>query len=160
MNASAITRFTGRYEFLSNFHLCDLGYAPPGFKHRIWRSAEHAYQASKATTADDVRLVWEERYPGRAKALGRQIPCRPDWDRIKLFVMRDVLRAKFRNPELAEKLVQTGTAELVEGNHWKDTYWGQCPVGTGLNHLGMLLMEVREELAATRRATWRKNRQY
>ena len=39
----------------------------------------------------------------------------------------------------------TGDAELVEGNTWNDTYWGVCN-GVGHNHLGKILMQVRQEL--------------
>uniref|UniRef100_UPI00345E83CD NADAR domain-containing protein n=1 Tax=uncultured Duncaniella sp. TaxID=2768039 RepID=UPI00345E83CD len=49
------------------------------------------------------------------------------------------------NPALAEKLIATGDAELVEGNYWHDTVWGVCD-GVGENHLGKILMRVREEL--------------
>lgn len=35
--------------------------------------------------------------------------------------------------------------ELIEGNYWHDTYWGVCE-GVGENHLGKLLMEIRNEL--------------
>ena len=35
-------------------------------------------------------------------------------------------------------------AELIEGNNWKDTYWGVCH-GKGQNNLGKLLMRIREE---------------
>jgi predicted NAD-dependent protein-ADP-ribosyltransferase YbiA (DUF1768 family) len=33
---------------------------------------------------------------------------------------------------------------LIEGNYWKDTFWGICD-GIGKNYLGKILMEVREE---------------
>ena len=52
---------------------------------------------------------------------------------------------KFLNPDLREKLVATGDAELIEGNHWNDTCWGVCK-GIGQNNLGKILMEVRDML--------------
>ena len=48
-------------------------------------------------------------------------------------------------PELRTKLADTEDEELIEGNTWNDTYWGVCR-GVGENHLGKLLMEVREML--------------
>jgi N-glycosidase YbiA len=60
-------------------------------------------------------------------------------------VMRGLLRQKFSSGELYEKLLATGDALLVEGNSWGDRYWGQVQ-GTGENHLGKLLMQVRKEL--------------
>ena len=49
------------------------------------------------------------------------------------------------NDDLKEKLLATGDAELIEGNTWNDTYWGVCR-GKGKNHLGKIIMEVREAL--------------
>lgn len=34
---------------------------------------------------------------------------------------------------------------VYKGNYWKDTYWGVCN-GVGENHLGKLLMKIREKL--------------
>lgn len=44
-------------------------------------------------------------------------------------------------------LLETVDADLVEGNHWKDRYWGVYN-GSGENCLGQLLMMVRIELLA------------
>jgi predicted NAD-dependent protein-ADP-ribosyltransferase YbiA (DUF1768 family) len=61
--------------------------------------------------------------------------------------MKRVLRHKFSVPEMWEKLDSTGDLELVEDNTWGDRFWGRCN-GTGLNNLGRLLMEVRDEFRA------------
>jgi ribA/ribD-fused uncharacterized protein len=69
--------------------------------------------------------------------------------------MEQILRSKFeRNPELKKKLLETGDKILVEGNTCKDTFWGvdlnspdeESPwLYKGENHLGRLLMKLREE---------------
>lgn len=64
---------------------------------------------------------------------------------MKLRVMELLLRQKFQIPELGAKLLSTGSAELVEGNHWGDTFWGVYNK-VGHNHLGKLLMKIRSEL--------------
>lgn len=63
-------------------------------------------------------------------------------------IMEEVVRAKFsQNPQLLEKLIATGDAELVEGNRWHDQYWGFDLIkGIGENHLGIILMKIRAEL--------------
>ncbi len=61
--------------------------------------------------------------------------------------MLDLLRIKFTIPTLRERLLATGDQTLIEGNTWGDTYWGVCR-GVGLNNLGTLLMQVREECRA------------
>jgi predicted NAD-dependent protein-ADP-ribosyltransferase YbiA (DUF1768 family) len=44
--------------------------------------------------------------------------------------------------------LDTGKRFLMEGNYWKDTYWGVCN-GDGDNRLGEMLMRVRREIRAT-----------
>lgn len=121
------------FSFLSNF-----------YAHGRW-TAEHQYQAAKTDDATWKAAIMGASTPGEAKKLGRRAPMRPDWEEVKVDVMLDILRVKFRRPEMAEKLLATGDAELVEGNWWGDTFWGVCR-GRGQNHLGRLLMQVREEL--------------
>ena len=79
---------------------------------------------------------------------GRLVPLRPDWEAVKVGIMEEIVRAKFiQHPELAARLLATGDKVLVEGNHWGDTFWGvDTRTGQGHNHLGRILMKVREEL--------------
>jgi ribA/ribD-fused uncharacterized protein len=73
---------------------------------------------------------------------------RPNWDDIKLAVMRTILRAKVEQHEYVKrKLLATGDRELVE-NSWRDSFWGWGPRRDGYNMLGKLWMEVRTELRA------------
>ena len=59
-----------------------------------------------------------------------------------------IVRAKFsQNPDLAARLVATGTMPLEEGNDFGDTFWGvDAKTGKGENNLGRILMKIREEL--------------
>ena len=60
--------------------------------------------------------------------------------------MFDLVLEKFKqNPELKQKLLETGNQELIEGNTWNDTFWGVCN-GQGQNWLGKILMLARSEL--------------
>lgn len=133
-----ITNFSGPYRYLSNFW-----YAPLKVGDLRFATSEHAYQAAKSLDPADWELIQNQSTPGKAKEMGRHIKLRPDWDEIKLDVMRVILEAKFtQNPNLMSALIDTGDEELIEGNHWGDTYWGVCK-GVGQNHLGKLLMELR-----------------
>jgi predicted NAD-dependent protein-ADP-ribosyltransferase YbiA (DUF1768 family) len=59
--------------------------------------------------------------------------------------MYKIVKAKFeQHPELAAKL-KALTGEIVEENTWNDRFWGVCN-GFGSNHLGKILMRIREEL--------------
>ncbi len=73
---------------------------------------------------------------------------RKGWEEIRLTVMEDVQLAKFTQyPELREKLLATGDAELIYNNDCGDSYWGLFE-GSGENNLGKILMKVRGRLAA------------
>ncbi len=138
-----ISEFQGQYRFLSNFHC-----SPIEFEGRLWRSVEHAYQATKSLD-DNVRdQICRMSKPGDAKRFGRTIVLRPDWEEVKLAVMLCLLELKFAIDPLRMALLQTGDEELIEGNYWGDRFWGVC-AGTGQNHLGKLLMQVRAELHGT-----------
>jgi ribA/ribD-fused uncharacterized protein len=136
-----IDNFEGRYAFLSNFYP-----SPMEIDGIIYPTNEHFFQAMKVLTPKERKVIAAAETPGLAKRLGRQVNLRWDWESVKDEVMLIGLRYKFSDPELAEKLLDTGDEELIEGNWWGDTYWGVCN-GVGKNKLGKLLMQVREELA-------------
>lgn len=147
-----IDKFRGQYRFLSNFYGCNINhmeqYEP--FEKIGFASVEHYYQAMKTTNYTQRRAFAMSSNPADAKKMGRQIQLRPDWENIKIPVMRNALWQKFKDPELAGKLISTHPMKLVEGNEWGDKFWGVFK-GEGLNMLGQLLMETRERLMAGRR---------
>lgn len=133
-----ITAFKGTYEWLSNMYPCYVIYQGV-----TYYSVEQAYQAQKTTIATERSTIINEHNPYKCKQLGKRVTLRSDWNEVKLSIMFDLLMTKFRNnPDLQDKLIATGTQELVEGNWWHDTYWGVCNE-IGENHLGRLLMKVR-----------------
>ncbi len=87
------------------------------------------------------------------------------WNRIRVPVMFNAIRAKFNLPELADELLKTGNKYLEESLWWGDRYWGvqytkmnentpktiKAEDGTlwekqdGKNFLGRILMSVRTE---------------
>ena len=82
---------------------------------------------------------------------------RKDWEQVKDDIMYEVVRAKFiQHPILAQQLLDTRDAELIEGNNWGDTYWGVCN-GYGKNMLGRILMRVRDELSTRTRQLFELN---
>jgi len=107
-------------------------------------SVEHAYQAAKCAKLRDAAIIRQCDSAGMAKRLGKEVELRPDWPKIKLEIMADLLWQKFvLNPELRARLLTTGDRELIEGNTWGDTYWGKCNQ-VGENHLGRLIMRLRD----------------
>lgn len=75
---------------------------------------------------------------------------RDSWDDDKMLLMADLLLQKYKNPELADRLLGTGEKYLVEGNTWNDTLWGVSN-GRGRNLLGLMLMEIRKSLQENRK---------
>lgn len=77
---------------------------------------------------------------------------RPDWDKVKVGIMKRIIRAKADQHEyVRRKLLETGERELIEDS-WRDDYWGWGPNRDGNNMLGRLWMEVRDDLRAEARA--------
>ena len=139
MRKERINHFRNEFRFLSNFTSCDVVY-----EGRVYSSVEHAYQALKTEIDTERRWVGDASTPGKAKRRGQNIHLRKDWGEVKLEMMLLLVRQKFGSDPLKRKLLDTGDAELVEGNWWGDTFWGPYN-GKGENHLGKILMKVREE---------------
>lgn len=137
---SIIDSFTNEFGFLSNFYE-----APIYVDGKSYRSVEHAYQAHKTLDQDSQKLIREAKTPGIAKKLGKSVKLRPDWESVKIDLMRTFVRKKFENPFLRPLLLATDNAELIEGNTWNDREWGVCR-GEGKNLLGKILEEIREEI--------------
>lgn len=131
------------YGFLSNFHTSTIY-----IDGKPYPSVEHAYQASKTLNEDTREVIRNAKSPGEAKKLGKCVQLRPDWDSVKVDLMRQFLRQKFESPFLRHQLLETGDADLVYGNTWNDRFWGVCR-GGGNNWLGKLLMELRNEFRLT-----------
>ena len=147
-----INSFSGEFEFLSNFYPSPIIVAGESFP-----TVEHCFQAFKAEHKEDFIRIQTAAVPGLAKRIGRSVEMRPDWENIKIDVMRSALEKKFAIPELREKLLATGNEPLIEGNWWHDNTYGdckcdKCAVKLGRNLLGKLLMDlrtrIREELAS------------
>lgn len=146
---SVITSFSGDYSFLSNFWPWVNGrYVSEWtmeWKGITYRTSEHAFQAAKTLSRAERRLIARMETPGKAKRAGQRVTLRPNWDDIRVDVMEEILRIKFRDPELRKMLLATNNKFLIEGNNWNDTFWGICN-GRGENNLGRLLMKIRREL--------------
>jgi N-glycosidase YbiA len=134
-------RFRGDYAFLSNFFPAQIEYERQWFP-----TSEHAYQAAKTMDGNERLRIAQLPTPGEAKRAGRYLRLRRDWESIKLDVMEEILRVKFKIPHLRKLLVETVDTLLVEDNTWGDTFWGKYD-GVGENHLGLLLMQIRREIA-------------
>jgi ribA/ribD-fused uncharacterized protein len=136
-----INSFMNEHRFLSNFWYVDIVYD------NVYKSVEHFFQAMKTLDEGLRATIAMADTPGLAKKLGKTVPLRADWDKIKVSVMALGLCKKFSYPELAQKLIATYPHDLIEGNYWGDEIWGvNLKTGKGLNHLGKLLVMIRTNL--------------
>lgn len=136
----AIHQFQGAYRWLSNFWPCKVI-----FDGVEYPSVEHAYQAAKTPDQGWRLKILAMDYAGDAKRAARQFPLREGWEGMKLDVMYDLVKQKFAQPPFCAWLIKTGNGLIEEGNAWNDTFWGVCR-GRGENHLGKIIMAVRDEI--------------
>lgn len=155
-----INEFRGKYYFLSNFYD-----APVTIDGITYRNNEAAFQAMKIKDIN-VRNNYKiynsktnsyETFAtvsaSLAKKAGRKVALREDWEEVKFEYMYRICKAKFtQNEDLKAMLLATNDEYLEEGTTgWHDNIWGNCECPkckniVGQNHLGKILMKIREEL--------------
>lgn len=118
------------------------------------KTSEALYQACRFPHMPEVQqLIIGENSPMTAKMRSKPYRrvSRDDWDFVRVKIMRWCLRVKLAQNwrEFGRLLLATGDRPIVEQSR-KDDYWGAKVVddGTlvGMNVLGRLLMELREQL--------------
>ena len=150
-----INKFTKEFFFLSNFYFCgvkDINVIEAGEDTRTYQvlrfnSSEALFQSLKCKDTD-LRKEFTKLSADKSKKMGRSVELRENWEQVKISMMEYTLLLKFgQNSDLSKLLLETGDHKLVEGNTWNDKFWGVSEYDDqGENHLGILLMELREEL--------------
>jgi ribA/ribD-fused uncharacterized protein len=115
---------------------------------KLWPTSEHYFQAQKFEDVEHQEKIRQTKSPMIAARMGRdrKKPLRRDWESVKVAVMREVVRSKFKqHDDIRNILLSTGDAKIVEHTE-NDSYWGDGGDGSGKNMLGQILMEIREEL--------------
>lgn len=123
---------------------------------RVQTALSHRVTEQKFAVTSQIK-PYSEKAEESAKKLARKkaqdAKIRPNWNHVKQEVMGFCLRAKLINNwvRFGELLRSTGDRELVLKALKKESYWGlftskdgycRC----GYNHLGRLLMNLRDEL--------------
>lgn len=134
---------------------------PITFEGIVFATAEHAYQAGKARKQEVREWLLNAPTPGLVAMAAHGLytwDIVSNWSEIKYDRMREVLRAKFtQHDDLRQILISTGDARLVEAGRVANAVnrtWGEVN-GKGLNMLGRLLMEIRDELRNGHRTSGR-----
>ncbi|WP_215844595.1 NADAR domain-containing protein [Acidithiobacillus montserratensis] len=118
-------------------------------------TSEALYQACRFPHLPDVqKLIIGQISPMTAKMRSKPYrkDSRPDWDHVRVRIMRWSLRMKLANNwnAFSALLLKTGERPIVEESR-KDDFWGAKVVDdgdmlVGMNVLGRLLMELREQV--------------
>ena len=132
------------YEF-TNFYP-----APIDLDGKTWPTTEHYFQAQKFIGTSYPEVIRNFDRPRQAFDLSRNPTVsrwrRNDWEEIKIAIMKKALLAKFtQHKRLRQMLLNTGDNMLIEHTPY-DKFWGDGGDGSGQNHLGLLLMEIRHDL--------------
>ena len=118
------------------------------------RTSEALYQACRFPHMPEIqRLIIEQKSPMTAKMKGKphRHNSRPDWNAVRVKIMRWCLRVKLaqNRDSFSELLLETANLPIVEQSR-RDDFWGAKPVDEhiliGVNALGRLLMELREQV--------------
>ncbi len=117
---------------------------------RQFPTAEHAYQwrkfsKSAPAVAEQILNAPSPHAAGIISAANKS-KASPSWHEEKIAAMREIFTAKAQQHEdVREALQKTGNRLLVE-NSPVDTFWGAGPTGQGLNHIGKIWMNIRDNL--------------
>lgn len=116
-----------------------------------WSTVEHYYQAQKFVGTMDaalVQMIYTAQTPEEAALLGRDRTrlVRPDWEQVKTQVMREAVLNKFLTHADIQAILISTANELIVENSPCDYFWGCGEDRTGDNHLGKILMSVRQEI--------------
>lgn len=141
---------------LEKFHI----YFSPYTAHQIeidgviFPTVEHAYQCQRYTDKAIIEEIRTARSPVKAwqassKYKHLQIPEFKD-ENYKLKVMKELMKLKVaQHEEIRNALIESGNLKIVK--HITtfppgDGFWDDGEDGNGLNHMGRMWMEIREEI--------------
>lgn len=149
-NVAAFKKTTEKWGGLSNM----AGGFPIVVNGVAIKSAEALYQACRFPHLPEVqKKILTQGSPMTAKMVSKPFreQSRKDWLAVRILVMKWCLRVKLaQNWEgFSSLLISTKGMQIVEVSN-KDDFWGAKPVDSniyvGVNALGRLLMELREQL--------------
>ena len=137
--------------FLSNFSPSEITVNINSIQCKFYNS-EALYQFGKAYLMKDIELmnqIMNCKNPKEAKKLSYKVKLNKKvWDNCKFNWMYNVVKLKFsQNLKYQVLLMNSSPKILIEGNTWKDTYWGiDLNTFKGQNNLGIILMTIRNNL--------------
>ena len=114
-----INSFTGDYYFLSNFYM-----APVSYNGWDYTNNEAAFQAQKTKNRRLRFQLFSKASPSEAKATGRKIDLRSDWEEVKDKVMYEIV---LLNSLRIQTLRKSYLLQVM--NIWKKEIHGEIQLG-------------------------------
>ena len=119
---------------------------------------EGEFQAAKHAGHPIRQHIIRKASPKTAKRLGRRWKLNTyqqmEWDHRKRQVMYELVKAKMEDHGSICFVLAAFDGNIIEKNNWHDNYWGDCTClrcfRVGENHLGKILMNLRDNLNDTR----------
>ena len=141
--------FRGRYFWASNFSSSPLYYKiGDDEKETLFPTAEHLYQALKYVDRPSImKMIAELKTPVEAKKIGNEIKAIPEHlkDSYRIWIMQNVIDLKYELPLYKAYLLSTKDEYITHDVLHNDQFFGRNN-GVGQNHLGMMLMDKRDDL--------------
>ncbi len=121
---------------------------------KIYPTVEHAYQCARYTDLKIIEEIRNARSPMLAWVVSSKYKHlqKPEFknEEHKLSVMKNLMRLKAeQHEEIRKALIESGDLKIVKHITTYppgDGFWDDGEDGTGLNHMGRMWMEIREEL--------------
>tara|TARA_Y100000389_G_scaffold204449_1_gene257071 strand:- start:1289 stop:2887 length:1599 start_codon:yes stop_codon:yes gene_type:complete len=140
-------------KWLSTFNKAN----PFDYEGLIYPTVEHAFHAQKVN--DEKKEEYQKLFtdtdiePNEAKKMGgkkyfteNNYTLRNDWNEQRLSLMENITKIYYNNnPEMFEKLKETGDRELIHTGFRIDDYWG-VKNDQGENNHGKILMKIRNDI--------------
>lgn len=114
---------------------------------KTFLTIQHAYQYHKTFDGEFRDIILETHNPQDVYTLGQKSVRRDDWYGVKYFVMKSLLRQRFNDITLRQRLINTGNSFIVMHNDISP-YWGIVE-GVGKNTYGKLIMDLRQDFLKT-----------
>lgn len=156
MNIIKFNSYSRDYNWLSNFFQQENLITLNIYNMKInFHSVESSFQALKLLHLNEFKsekeLIALFRHfstlsNGLAKKSGNNLNLnRVAWGNNNLEYMEELIYRKFQDPILKNKLLSTQGSELIEFNTGSN-FWGVNSGMQGHNHLGKIIMKIREHL--------------
>lgn len=118
----------------------------------VYPTVEHAFQCKRYTDKAVIEEIRAARSPLEAWKVSskhKQLTL-PEFKDNKLQIMKELMTAKVvQHEDVMQALIESGTTQIVKHittGPPADGFWDDGEDGKGLNHIGKIWMEIRDEV--------------